>query len=597
MPLPQANLVLFFLSGFVALWGVSVVLRGLSGSRDTASRRCPQCRTDMLGLTGRRCPECAFEAASERDLHRRRPDRRVVAVGALATAVGGVLIPVGISVRSWETTGYADNTDLHPLNALFAGVTAFAVVLLVWAVRGDRAKGRRRCPECWYDMRGTLPTAAVATDAADYRDQARAPNLLCPECGHTATTDRDLYKPRRRPRLALLAVAIVLLSFYGQTVPRALRTGPLGLVPTTVLIGGMRWLPEAWYVDTNRANRATLQARVWDDDVWGWQRAWGRAAALRSLESGRFVQHPSAAASMLDVQQIDDRERAIRATLRLLNDPDRAAATDDATALLEAMGSLLWLPGRDVESTRAEEIRGMVAAAEPMLSERVRKGTEADATIAIQLFWMVDPRDADWVPAVAERAVHGGKPTAWMAVQLLAGEAAADPRALGAIEAALSSGTSQKAARFGLHQFQINAHGDQELAPFLALVRSSTDPGVVRGAAEAFVGVSSDAEPYADLIRAARLPDAVRAGFAESRSLGVYLEIGDAIELVLPAAANADPEIRDRVLWFLKEHPEHLAPHRDEILPVVSPLAKDEDKLTAQMAAEIMAALDAAAND
>ena len=87
MGLPQANLVLFFLAGFVALWGVSVVFRGLSGSRDTASRRCPQCRTDMRGLAGRRCPECAFDAASERDLHRRRPDRRVVAVGTLAAAV------------------------------------------------------------------------------------------------------------------------------------------------------------------------------------------------------------------------------------------------------------------------------------------------------------------------------------------------------------------------------------------------------------------------------------------------------------------------------------------------------------------------------
>ena len=283
MGLPQANLVLFFLAGFVALWGVSVVVRGLSGSRDTASRRCPQCRTDMRGLAGRRCPECAFDAASERDLHRRRPDRRVVAVGTLAAAVGCGLIPVGLSVRSWETTGYADNTDLHPLNALFAGVAAFALVLLVWAVRGDRAKGRRRCPECWYDMRGTLPTGRAAAEADDARDQTAAPSLLCPECGHTAATDRDLYKPRRRPRLALLAVAIVLLSFYGQTVPRALRTGPLGLVPTTVLIGGMRWLPAEWYMGMSDS---TLSDRLWAEESWQWQRTWADAAVRGMLIRG-----------------------------------------------------------------------------------------------------------------------------------------------------------------------------------------------------------------------------------------------------------------------------------------------------------------------
>lgn len=286
MGLPQANLVLFFLAGFVALWGVSVVFRGLNGNRDATSRRCPQCRTDMRGVTGRRCPECAFDAASERDLHRRRPDRRVVAVGTLAAAVGCGLIPVGLSVRSWETTGYADNTDLHPLNALFAGVAAFALVLLVWAVRGDRAKGRRRCPECWYDMRGTLPAAAVATDATDAgdeRDRAHAPSILCPECGHTAATDRDLYRSRRRPRLALLAVAIVLLSLYGQTVPRALRTGPLGLVPTTVLIGGMRWLPEGWYAGTSEA---TLSDRLDRREAWGWQIAWADTFARRMLIRG-----------------------------------------------------------------------------------------------------------------------------------------------------------------------------------------------------------------------------------------------------------------------------------------------------------------------
>ena len=49
--------------------------------------------------------------------------------------------------------------------------------LAYWALLSDRAKGRKRCPKCWYNMQG-------------------AESLRCPECGHTAKSERKLRKTR-----------------------------------------------------------------------------------------------------------------------------------------------------------------------------------------------------------------------------------------------------------------------------------------------------------------------------------------------------------------------------------------------------------------
>jgi hypothetical protein len=89
------------------------------------------------------------------------------------------------------------------------------LVLLVWAIFRDRARGRRRCPRCWYDMAGT-------------------PELVCPECGHHARIERRLYRTRRRWRRASLGLVIVLLGVCIAEVP-AYRRGWTALVPATVL--------------------------------------------------------------------------------------------------------------------------------------------------------------------------------------------------------------------------------------------------------------------------------------------------------------------------------------------------------------------------
>ena len=67
------------------------------------------------------------------------------------------------------------------------------VLLIDWGLWGDRSKGRPRCPKCWYDMRGTVP------------------RLVCPECGHDALQEEQLYLRRPRPELVRAGVFLLIL--------------------------------------------------------------------------------------------------------------------------------------------------------------------------------------------------------------------------------------------------------------------------------------------------------------------------------------------------------------------------------------------------
>lgn len=100
------------------------------------------------------------------------------------------------------------------------GLAVIAVALGAWALWGDRAKGRRRCPRCWYDM-----------DGAGQR---------CPECGHEARSARRLLKARRRWRWAFVA-AVLGAAAAGMGVTSVVRAhGWYALAPDAVLV---------WWID------------------------------------------------------------------------------------------------------------------------------------------------------------------------------------------------------------------------------------------------------------------------------------------------------------------------------------------------------------
>lgn len=75
-------------------------------------------------------------------------------------------------------------------------VSSTCVVLLIaglaslgWFLRGDPARGRRRCPRCWYDMAGVG-------------------SLTCPECGQTARSEQAQRRRHRRRGWAALALLL-----------------------------------------------------------------------------------------------------------------------------------------------------------------------------------------------------------------------------------------------------------------------------------------------------------------------------------------------------------------------------------------------------
>lgn len=89
--------------------------------------------------------------------------------------------------------------------------------LAYWSLLSDRAKGRERCPKCWYDMQG-------------------AESLRCPECGHAAKTDRKLLKTRRRWRWAVLSIIVLIGSSLLHLAPQVRTRGWLSIAPNTLLI-------------------------------------------------------------------------------------------------------------------------------------------------------------------------------------------------------------------------------------------------------------------------------------------------------------------------------------------------------------------------
>jgi hypothetical protein len=168
------------------------------------------------------------------------------------------------------------------MEAAALGVVLLAVVLGVLSWRGERSRGRRRCPKCWYDMKGS--------------------GLVCPECGHDAKAVKNLYRARRR-RLGLAAAVVLLIGAYGVwVVPRVRAGGPVAAVPTWVLIAGLRWWPDWMTIEDSGKydDDWTLYGRVVQQRTWQVERWWLRKRARGIVASGPGVWGLARAAEFLD---------------------------------------------------------------------------------------------------------------------------------------------------------------------------------------------------------------------------------------------------------------------------------------------------------
>ncbi|MBL8764130.1 MAG: hypothetical protein JNM07_07665 [Phycisphaerae bacterium] len=123
---------------------------------------------------------------------------------------------------------------------------------LAWSLAWDRARGRERCPSCWYDM-GGVPGVC---------------DIRCPECGRVAATRRALARTRRRPLVAALALAVLAAGGGAALTPKVRRDGWLSIVPTEVLVRTMDVSDHRWTAARGEFNRRLLNAGV-SDRQWG----------------------------------------------------------------------------------------------------------------------------------------------------------------------------------------------------------------------------------------------------------------------------------------------------------------------------------------
>lgn len=305
--MPAAHTILYVIAGSIGCWSLSLVLRGLFTEYDKHKRQCPACGKAMptsgdprsagehdagdredQATDDMRCPSCGYLAERERELFKRRRCWPMVIAGAILLLL--LLTPVLYVVAELTKGRYFPyGVPNHLLwGAAGVGVVCFGIFLGVWAWRGDRSRGRRRCPRCWYDMRGV-------------------PVLRCPECGRDVPDEHCLYQPRRRWRLVPVATVIVLVGLNLRLIPMTQRGGYVGAVPTTVLIALFEHLPDPFVTDGvfGAQERLSLRDRCHHEQLWGWQEHWLKWRSKRILRSGSDVRSMRLASTFIDYEDTD----------------------------------------------------------------------------------------------------------------------------------------------------------------------------------------------------------------------------------------------------------------------------------------------------
>lgn len=141
-------------------------------------------------------------------------------------------------------------------------LAALGLALLGWALLADRARGRRRCPRCWYDMTGT-------------------PGLTCSECGHQVRSERKLLRTRRRWRWVGLATLVMCAAAGSSLIPRASSRGWASIVPTSILLLALPLIEDetehsGWQLDAfdellMRRFHTGIYATEQTPYLWDWQ--------------------------------------------------------------------------------------------------------------------------------------------------------------------------------------------------------------------------------------------------------------------------------------------------------------------------------------
>lgn len=200
--------------------------------------------------------------------------------------------------------------------ALWAGAGLLALIaltLLVWALFWDRARGRKRCPKCWYPMDGVSA-------------------MLCPECGHETIHERRLLRTRRRWRWAVVAAFLGLIAYGLGITPSIRQKGWPSAIPGFVLVTVWPVSPADWvkvHLDGMVISDAALKElddRLKEERLAEWQARWWADRVERVLRrEGRWG---------IDAEeQVLAKLAAARVTCDLVAEP--------ASVVLEKLGAML----------------------------------------------------------------------------------------------------------------------------------------------------------------------------------------------------------------------------------------------------------------
>lgn len=483
--MPRADSVLFMLAGVLGLWGLSLVLRGLWRDRASGRQRCPACTRD-LEADARRCLACGFEGPRGRDF--RDPVRHwgMVVGGAAAAILSPAAFLAGLGIRRWAYTGgrFDFAREAGPWAAVSVGVISFGLAVLVRALYGQGPRGRRRCPACWYEMEGV-------------------PALTCPECGYDAGELENLYRRRRRPRLAWAGGFLVAFGIASLAVPMVRRDGWVTLVPNAGLIAGLEYLPDR-PLGTGRAWRPenTLVTRDRNSRLRGWERDWLRSKCLEI------------------VRTTNDRDQLQRATLFAL---DEAGACD--ILLTRALAGLGAHSAED-RAASAQLFSGYFwSALEPGTETRARARSACE---------MLSRAAADEDPVIAEGAI------------LMLRWADSDPEGLALQLLELADGEAGFQAGAAAHSLLFVAARHENVRRMLL---ARLDAETSRDRLVPFLGLGGLGIPFtalSHLDRCAVAPAGTDAGAV--RSAGVILNWLEAIGMQGTFPALDDEAVRTPVL-------------------------------------------------
>lgn len=184
-----------------------------------------------------------------------------VIVGPIACLAGTTLCVFVIGVVALEGEPFRWSA-VPPIMLIIFAAGALAV-----GFRWDKARGRRRCPKCWYDYAGLSDAAA------------------CPECGRVPNSARALARTRRSRAIMLAAPVLLIAAWLTHITPIAMQTSWRAFVPTTVLIGFYEYMPRTVLSKNWRANDASLEGRLIHGDIAQWQREWLTRRSLRLLSN------------------------------------------------------------------------------------------------------------------------------------------------------------------------------------------------------------------------------------------------------------------------------------------------------------------------